>query len=224
MSSLLTQSQDPAPVLYLKPRRALRASPALDELYEMLSSLMDRIQPKTRSISLASSEVSWRCGHQQNPETLTRSKEWDGCCERSSREREETSYQLSAFRMAAVQIWQQKHDDVTQQVRNQQMQSERLLRGPLLRSYVGVELVQWLLEQCVSVQCRSMAVRVWQVLMELGILHSVDQRLVFEDSNSYYQFSFEECEAQACEFRNEDEWQNGVRLLLQLVPYVQFRV
>ncbi|XP_050992290.1 rap guanine nucleotide exchange factor 5 [Labeo rohita] len=92
------------------------------------------------------------------------------------------------------------------------------------RSYVGVELVQWLLEQCVSVQCRLMASRVWQVLLELGILHSVDQRLVFEDSNTYYQFSFEECDAQGCEFRNEEEWQNGVRLLLQLVPYVQFRV
>ncbi|XP_028820555.1 rap guanine nucleotide exchange factor 5 isoform X2 [Denticeps clupeoides] len=92
------------------------------------------------------------------------------------------------------------------------------------RSYVGVELVQWLLEQCVFVQCRMMAARVWQVLLELGILHSVDQRVVFEDSNTYYQFSFEECDAQGCEFRNEDEWQNGVRLLTQLVPYVQFRV
>ncbi|XP_053348579.1 rap guanine nucleotide exchange factor 5 [Clarias gariepinus] len=92
------------------------------------------------------------------------------------------------------------------------------------RSYVGVELVQWLLEQCVFVQCRMMAARVWQVLLELGILHSVDQRVVFEDSNTYYQFSFEECEAQGCEFRSEEEWQNGVRLLMQLVPYVQFRV
>uniref|UniRef100_A0A8B9H5D0 Rap guanine nucleotide exchange factor (GEF) 5a n=1 Tax=Astyanax mexicanus TaxID=7994 RepID=A0A8B9H5D0_ASTMX len=35
---------------------------------------------------------------------------------------------------------------------------------------------------------------------------------------------FEECDAQGCEFRSEEEWQNGVRLLLQLVPYVQFRV
>ncbi|XP_026785610.1 rap guanine nucleotide exchange factor 5 isoform X1 [Pangasianodon hypophthalmus] len=92
------------------------------------------------------------------------------------------------------------------------------------RSYVGVELVQWLLEQCVFVQCRMMAARVWQVLLELGILHSVDQRVVFEDSNTYYQFSFEECDAQGCEFRSEEEWQNGVRLLMQLVPYVQFRV
>uniref|UniRef100_A0A8C9V327 Rap guanine nucleotide exchange factor 5 n=1 Tax=Scleropages formosus TaxID=113540 RepID=A0A8C9V327_SCLFO len=92
------------------------------------------------------------------------------------------------------------------------------------RSYVGMELVQWLLEQCAFIQCRTMAARVWQVLLELGILLSVDQRIVFEDSDTYYQFSFEECDTLACEFRNEEEWQNGVRLLLQLVPYVQFRV
>ncbi|KAI1886192.1 hypothetical protein AGOR_G00211460 [Albula goreensis] len=92
------------------------------------------------------------------------------------------------------------------------------------RSYVGLELVQWLLEQCLFIQCRMMATKVWQVLLELGILLSVDQHIVFEDSNTYYQFSFEECETQGCEFRNEAEWQNAVRLLLQLVPYVQFRV
>ncbi|KAJ8354411.1 hypothetical protein SKAU_G00219780 [Synaphobranchus kaupii] len=92
------------------------------------------------------------------------------------------------------------------------------------RTYVGLELVQWLLEQCLFIQCRMIATKVWQVLLELGILMSVDQHIVFEDSNTYYQFSFEECETQGCEFRNEAQWQNGVRLLLQLVPYVQFRV
>ncbi|KAG7245019.1 hypothetical protein INR49_023585 [Caranx melampygus] len=67
------------------------------------------------------------------------------------------------------------------------------------RSYVGVELVQWLCEQ-------------------------LDQRVVFSDSNSYYQFSFEECDSASCEFRsNEGEWPEAVRLLLQLAPYVQFR-
>lgn len=40
------------------------------------------------------------------------------------------------------------------------------------RSYVGVELVQWLCEQCVYVRCRTTAVRVWQVLLELGVLLS----------------------------------------------------
>ncbi|TMS17997.1 Rap guanine nucleotide exchange factor 5 [Larimichthys crocea] len=92
------------------------------------------------------------------------------------------------------------------------------------RSYVGVELVQWLCEQCVYVRCRTTAVRVWQVLLELGVLLSVDQRVVFSDSNSYYQFSFEECDSASCEFRsNEGEWPEAVRLLLQLAPYVQFR-
>ncbi|KAM6974790.1 rap guanine nucleotide exchange factor 5 [Tautogolabrus adspersus] len=92
------------------------------------------------------------------------------------------------------------------------------------RSYVGVELVQWLCEQCVYVRCRTTAVRVWQVLLELGVLLSVDQRVVFSDSNSYYQFSFEECDSASCEFRsNEGEWPEAVRLLLTLAPYVQFR-
>ncbi|XP_074468856.1 rap guanine nucleotide exchange factor 5 isoform X2 [Sebastes fasciatus] len=92
------------------------------------------------------------------------------------------------------------------------------------RSYVGVELVQWLCEQCVYVRCRTTAVRVWQVLLELGVLLSVDQRVVFSDSNSYYQFSFEECDSASCDFRtNEGEWPEAVRLLLQLAPYVQFR-
>ncbi|XP_008299456.1 rap guanine nucleotide exchange factor 5 [Stegastes partitus] len=92
------------------------------------------------------------------------------------------------------------------------------------RSYVGVELVQWLCEQCVYVRCRTTAVRVWQVLLELGVLLSVDQRVVFSDSNSYYQFSFEECDSASCDFRsNEGEWPEAVKLLLQLAPYVQFR-
>lgn len=37
---------------------------------------------------------------------------------------------------------------------------------------MGVELVQWLCEQCVYVRCRTTAVRVWQVLLELGVLLS----------------------------------------------------
>ncbi|KAG2465092.1 RPGF5 factor, partial [Polypterus senegalus] len=51
-----------------------------------------------------------------------------------------------------------------------------------------------------------------------------DQTFVFEDTNAFYQFSYDECEMQDCEFRNEKEWQNGVRLLMQMVPYVQFRI
>ncbi len=56
------------------------------------------------------------------------------------------------------------------------------------------------------------------------LLSPVDQRVVFSDSNSYYQFSFEECDSASCEFRSsEGEWPEAVRLLLQLAPYVQFR-
>lgn len=45
------------------------------------------------------------------------------------------------------------------------------------RSYVGVELVQWLCEQCVYVRCRTTAVRVWQVLLELGVLLSGNKNI-----------------------------------------------
>jgi len=61
-------------------------------------------------------------------------------------------------------------------------------------------------------------------LTVLSVLSPVDQRVMFSDSNSYYQFSFEECESASCEFRsNEGEWPEAVKLLLQLAPYVQFR-
>lgn len=62
------------------------------------------------------------------------------------------------------------------------------------------------------------------VVVSVRRLPPVDQRVVFSDSNSYYQFSFEECDSASCEFRsNEGEWPEAVRLLLQLAPYVQFR-
>ncbi|RXM32248.1 Rap guanine nucleotide exchange factor 5 [Acipenser ruthenus] len=101
-----------------------------------------------------------------------------------------------------------------------QIQLARIIR----RSYVGLELVEWILQQCLFIQCRVVAAGVWQILLELGILLSVDQNNVFEDANAYYQFSYEECDIQDCPFRNEQEWHNGVRLLMQLVPYVQFRI
>ncbi|XP_039593644.1 rap guanine nucleotide exchange factor 5 [Polypterus senegalus] len=100
------------------------------------------------------------------------------------------------------------------------IQLARIMR----RSFAGLELVDWLMEKCLFVQNRSVASKVWQILLELGILLSADQTFVFEDTNAFYQFSYDECEMQDCEFRNEKEWQNGVRLLMQMVPYVQFRI
>ncbi|XP_036452504.1 rap guanine nucleotide exchange factor 5b [Colossoma macropomum] len=91
------------------------------------------------------------------------------------------------------------------------------------RSFVGLELVQWLMEQCACVQSRNTAAGVWNVLLEHSVLLSVERQAAFEDSAALYQFSFEECEALSCEFRNQSQWQNGVSLLLQLVPLTQLR-
>ncbi|KAK1795271.1 hypothetical protein P4O66_010448, partial [Electrophorus voltai] len=92
------------------------------------------------------------------------------------------------------------------------------------RSYVGLELVRWLMEQCAFVQSRGAAAGVWNILLELDILLSVERQSMFEDSGALYQFSFEECEAQSCDFRNQSQWQNGVSFLLQLVPHTQLHV
>uniref|UniRef100_G1T8R9 Rap guanine nucleotide exchange factor 5 n=2 Tax=Oryctolagus cuniculus TaxID=9986 RepID=G1T8R9_RABIT len=68
-----------------------------------------------------------------------------------------------------------------------------------------------------------MAVGVWQLLLDMGIMSSVDQHLYFQDSYVFYQFSSDECSYLYCEFEREGEWQNGVRLLLQLVPLIPSR-
>uniref|UniRef100_A0A671LQ39 Rap guanine nucleotide exchange factor 5-like n=1 Tax=Sinocyclocheilus anshuiensis TaxID=1608454 RepID=A0A671LQ39_9TELE len=91
------------------------------------------------------------------------------------------------------------------------------------RTYIGLELVEWLMDRCEFIQNRMIASKIWNILLDLGILLSVEQNNVFEDSRSLYQFTFEECEAQSCDFRNQVNWTNAVHLLLQLVPYVQLR-
>ncbi|XP_032257846.1 rap guanine nucleotide exchange factor 5 isoform X1 [Phoca vitulina] len=97
------------------------------------------------------------------------------------------------------------------------------LKGFYRRSCVGSELVDWLLEHCPFVQCRSMAIGVWQLLLDMGIMLSVDQNLYFQDTYVFYQFSSDECSYLYCEFEREEEWQNGVKLLLQLVPLIPAR-
>uniref|UniRef100_A0A8D2DCY5 Rap guanine nucleotide exchange factor 5 n=1 Tax=Sciurus vulgaris TaxID=55149 RepID=A0A8D2DCY5_SCIVU len=97
------------------------------------------------------------------------------------------------------------------------------LKGFYRRSCVGSELVDWLLEHCPFVQCRSMAIGVWQLLLDMGIMSSVDQHLYFQDTYVFYQFSSDECSYLYCEFEREEEWQNGVKLLLQLVPLIPSR-
>ncbi|XP_021498288.2 rap guanine nucleotide exchange factor 5 isoform X1 [Meriones unguiculatus] len=97
------------------------------------------------------------------------------------------------------------------------------LKGFYRRSCVGSELVDWLLEHCPFVQCRSMAIGVWQLLLDMGIMSSVDQHVYFQDNYVFYQFSSDECSYLYCEFEREEEWQKGVRLLLQLVHLVPAR-
>ncbi|XP_040328388.1 rap guanine nucleotide exchange factor 5 [Herpailurus yagouaroundi] len=65
-----------------------------------------------------------------------------------------------------------------------------------------------------------MAIGVWQLLLDMGIMLSVDQNLYFQDTYVFYQFSSDECSYLYCEFEREEEWQNGVKLLLQLVPLI----
>ncbi|XP_021109793.1 rap guanine nucleotide exchange factor 5 isoform X2 [Heterocephalus glaber] len=97
------------------------------------------------------------------------------------------------------------------------------LKGFYRKSCVGSELVDWLLEHCPFVPCRAMAIGVWQLLLDMGIMSSVDQHLYFQDNYVFYQFSSDECSYLYCEFEREEEWQNGVKLLLQLVPLVPAR-
>uniref|UniRef100_A0A672KH05 Rap guanine nucleotide exchange factor (GEF) 5b n=1 Tax=Sinocyclocheilus grahami TaxID=75366 RepID=A0A672KH05_SINGR len=93
----------------------------------------------------------------------------------------------------------------------------------LRRTYIGLELVEWLMDRCEFIRNRTIASKIWNILLDLGILLSVEQNNVFEDSRSLYQFTFEECEARSCDFRNQVNWPSAVHLLLQLVPYVQLR-
>uniref|UniRef100_A0A8C6IMG5 Uncharacterized protein n=1 Tax=Melopsittacus undulatus TaxID=13146 RepID=A0A8C6IMG5_MELUD len=92
------------------------------------------------------------------------------------------------------------------------------LTGICRRSCVGSELVDWLLEQCPFVKCRSTAAGVWQLLLDMGIILSVDRQLCFQDTHAFYQFSVDECTYLFCEYEKEEGWKNGVKLLLQLLP------
>ncbi|NWI48383.1 RPGF5 factor, partial [Picathartes gymnocephalus] len=98
------------------------------------------------------------------------------------------------------------------------------LTGICRRSCVGSELVDWLLEQCPFVKCRSTAVGVWQLLLDMGIILSVDRQLYFQDNHAFYQFSADECTYLFCEFEKEEAWKNGVKLLLQLLPLSPHRI
>uniref|UniRef100_A0A674HXH0 Rap guanine nucleotide exchange factor 5 n=1 Tax=Terrapene triunguis TaxID=2587831 RepID=A0A674HXH0_9SAUR len=52
---------------------------------------------------------------------------------------------------------------------------------------------------------------------------TVDRQLYFQDTHVFYQFSADECTYLFCEFERDEGWQNGVKLLLQLVPLTSSR-
>ncbi|XP_042331331.1 rap guanine nucleotide exchange factor 5 isoform X2 [Sceloporus undulatus] len=98
------------------------------------------------------------------------------------------------------------------------------LMGLCRRSCIGSELVDWLLNRCPFIKTRTAAVGVWQLLLNMGIVLSVDRQVYFQDKYVFYQFSADECTYLLCEYEGEDGWKNGVKLLLQLVPAIPPRI
>uniref|UniRef100_A0A8C8S1R0 Uncharacterized protein n=1 Tax=Pelusios castaneus TaxID=367368 RepID=A0A8C8S1R0_9SAUR len=52
---------------------------------------------------------------------------------------------------------------------------------------------------------------------------TVDRQICFQDTHVFYQFSADECTYLFCEFERDEGWQNGVKLLLQLLPLTSSR-
>uniref|UniRef100_A0A803U1B3 Rap guanine nucleotide exchange factor 5 n=1 Tax=Anolis carolinensis TaxID=28377 RepID=A0A803U1B3_ANOCA len=98
------------------------------------------------------------------------------------------------------------------------------LMGLCRRSSIGSELVDWLLKHCPFIKARSAAAGIWQLLLNMGIVLSVDRQVCFQDKYVFYQFSVDECTYLFCEYEGEDGWKNGVKLLLQLVPVIPTRI
>nr|XP_056713505.1 rap guanine nucleotide exchange factor 5 [Euleptes europaea] len=105
------------------------------------------------------------------------------------------------------------------------MMKDRMpLVGLCRRSCSGSELIDWLLKYCPFIKSRSTAAGVWQLLLNMGIMLSVDRQICFQDNYAFYQFSADECTYLFCEYEQADGWKNGVELLLQLVPVIPPRI
>ncbi|XP_066485236.1 rap guanine nucleotide exchange factor 5-like [Tiliqua scincoides] len=104
------------------------------------------------------------------------------------------------------------------------MKDRMSLMGLCRRSCIGSELVDWLLKHCPFIQSRATATGVWQLLLNMGIVLSVDRQIYFQDKYIFYQFSTDECTYLFCEYEGDKRWKNGVKLLLQLVPTIPPRI
>ncbi|KAM3821935.1 rap guanine nucleotide exchange factor 5 [Vipera latastei] len=92
------------------------------------------------------------------------------------------------------------------------------LMGLCRQSCIGSELVDWLLKCCTFIKSRSTATGVWQLLLNMGIVFTVDKQIYFLDRYVFYQFSSDECTYLFCEYEGEKRWKNGVKFLLKMVP------
>nr|XP_028605928.1 rap guanine nucleotide exchange factor 5 isoform X3 [Podarcis muralis] len=104
------------------------------------------------------------------------------------------------------------------------MKDRMSLMGLCRRSCIGSELVDWLLKRCPFIKSRSTAAGIWQLLLNMRIVLSVDKQIYFQDKYVFYQFSADECTYLFCEYERDDGWKNGVKLLLQLVPVIPPRI
>ncbi|XP_015273480.1 PREDICTED: rap guanine nucleotide exchange factor 5 [Gekko japonicus] len=104
------------------------------------------------------------------------------------------------------------------------MKDRMSLVGLSRRSCSGSELIDWLLTYCPFIKSRSTAAGVWQLLLNMGIMLSVDRQICFQDNYAFYQFSADECTYLFCEYERDEGWKNGVKLLLQLVPVIPPRI
>nr|XP_015199733.1 PREDICTED: rap guanine nucleotide exchange factor 3 isoform X3 [Lepisosteus oculatus]XP_015199734.1 PREDICTED: rap guanine nucleotide exchange factor 3 isoform X3 [Lepisosteus oculatus] len=89
------------------------------------------------------------------------------------------------------------------------------------RCCTGKELVDWLMKVNGSIQSRSQAVGMWQVLVDEGILVHAKQELNFQDKDAqFYHFLEAEFGADhtATEKDSEDELQEAMALLAQMGP------
>ncbi|XP_058037962.1 rap guanine nucleotide exchange factor 5 isoform X1 [Ahaetulla prasina] len=92
------------------------------------------------------------------------------------------------------------------------------LMGLCRQSCIGSELVDWLLKCCTFINSRSTAAGIWQLLLNMGIVFTVDKQTCFLDRYVFYQFSSDECTYLFCEYEGEKGWKNGVKFLLKMVP------
>ncbi|XP_067108282.1 rap guanine nucleotide exchange factor 4 isoform X2 [Osmerus mordax] len=94
---------------------------------------------------------------------------------------------------------------------------------------VGMELVDWQMQESCLVHSRPQAVGMWQVLLEEGVLNPVDQELNFQDKYLFYRFLDDEQEGVAPPSQEEmkesdEELQDTLLLLSQIGPDAHMRM